>query len=104
MFNRVLIGSASLFLLLASVLLIQIAVERHYDDSQRIILVQSDLFKGVSYIKLEDIIKDDTVRALFEKEDKVDANFKIALFYSDLSIKILKNAKIEKPQIGRAHV
>ena len=97
MINKFLLGSISLFLLVCSVLLIQVAVDRHYDTKQEIILVQSDLFKDVSYIKLEELIKDDSVRPLFQKEDKVDLDFKIALFYSDLSIVILKRSATEKP-------
>jgi len=63
-------------------------------------LVQSDLFKDVSYIKLEELIKDEAVKSLFYKEDKVDIDFKIALFYSDLSIVILNKSKKE-PQLNK---
>ena len=95
MLNKFFIGSVTLFLLVCSVFIGQVVVDRYYTDRDSVILVQSDLFKDVSYIKLEELIKDDTVRSLFQKEDKIDIDFKIALFYSDLSIVILNKSKSE---------
>src|SRR5690348_5120420 len=95
MLNKFLIGSISLFLLVCTVFIGQIIVDKYYTERESIVLVQSDLFKDVSYIKLEELIKDETVKSLFYKEDKVDVDFKIALFYSDLSIVILNKSKKE---------
>ncbi len=93
MFNKLLIGSISLFLFICSLFVAQIIVDRYYEPKPEIVLVQSDLFKDVSYIKLDELIKDDAVLPLFITEDKYDLSFKIALFYSDLSIVILKKSK-----------
>lgn len=93
MLKRVLTGAIIVFLIACSTLIVQTVINRYYADS--IILVQSDLFKGVSYIKLEELIKDENVKSLFTREDKIDVDFKIALFYSDLSIVILNKSKAE---------
>jgi hypothetical protein len=79
-----------------SAFLIQVVANKHFNKQPNIILVQSDLFKDVSYIKLEELIKDEKVKNLFFTKDKIDIDFKIALFYSDLSIVILNKSKKEK--------
>lgn len=71
-------------------------VEKYLNVKPEIVLVQSDLFKDVSYIKLEELVKDDSVMSLFAKGDRCDIDFKIALFYSDLSIVILKKSRGQK--------
>lgn len=74
----------------------QIVFEKYIQEKETIVLVQSDLFKNVSYINLEDLVKDENVKNLFLKEDKIDCDFKIAIFYSDLSIVMFNKAKDEK--------
>jgi hypothetical protein len=100
MLKKLLLGAISLFLLICSVFIGQMVVDRYYTETQSIILVQSDLFKNVSYIKLEDLIKDENIESLFVTEDKIDVGFKVALFYSDLSLKILNKSK-QEPNLKR---
>lgn len=96
MINKILVASSAIFLLVCSIFIGQVIYDRYFENKQDIVLVQSDLFKDVSYINLEEIIKDDAVRPLFVREDKLDIGFKTALFYSDLSIVILKRSKEQK--------
>lgn len=96
MLKRVFIISISLFLLVCSVFLAQTVFEKYIQEKETIVLVQSDLFKDVSYINLDELIKDEYVKNLFLKEDKIDIDFKIALFYSDLSIVMYNKARSEK--------
>jgi len=96
MTKKVLIICTSIFLIVCSVFLAQEIAEKYFNPQPNIILVQSDLFKDVSYIKLEELIKDEKVKNLFFKKDKIDTDFKIALFYSDLSIVILNKSKKEE--------
>lgn len=86
-------ASIALFLAVSSLFIGQVIYDRYMEEKQDIVLVQSDLFKDVSYIKLEELVKDESVIPLFVKEDKFDLDFKIALFYSDLSIVILKKSR-----------
>lgn len=95
MLTKLLFVAISLFLLICSVFVGQVIVQRYYTETQSIILVQSDLFKNVSYIKLDDLLKDENIESLFINEDNLDAGFKVALFYSDLSLKILNKSKQE---------
>jgi len=96
MTKKVLIVCTSIFLIICSVFLLQLVTEKHLNTQPNIILVQSNLFKDVSYIKLDELIKDEKVKNLFFTKDKIDIDFKIALFYSDLSIVILNKSKKEK--------
>jgi len=94
-------ASCILCLGLCSIYLLQIISNKYinykYETTQKIILVQSDLFSNVEYVDLEYLISDEKISTLFNNGDKFDTSFKIALFYSDLSIIILKRSRNEKP-------
>lgn len=94
--KNVFYGFCILFLGICSIYLSQIVFERYYQSKQEIILVQSDLFTNIEYVTLEALLSDKQIDGLFKTQDGIDTPFKIALFYSDLSLIFLKRSKKEK--------
>ena len=97
------IFSISFFLFVCSICIGQIIYDK-YVNKGNIILVESDFF---SKVDIKDVINENKSKNLFNNCKGFDCSFKVALFYSDLSIVILNKSKKEqdiKRYVGDLHM